>query len=210
MQRFRNITVRSLVATAVVMSAVVGTAPASASQYDERYCTSPSSPDNTDGVLTRSCWLRASEVYGDPAVEGWTPSATLRIAPPGLDPAGWSACQIRVAVFWKPASASSYTRYQTDVFGSESCVPSFAAYSQNNIATWWHGRPVVYHARACYYVITRWFGTYYGSPVGISASGPFPDSATRCGPANGVDLSASDMTPTLPDLPGVLTAVSTD
>jgi hypothetical protein len=208
--------------TATIAVAVAGVAATiavpsanAAALYNESRCTPADSPNNTDGVLTRSCWLLASEVANDPSVEGYSPSVKMRI--PSLDGTKWSTCAVNVAVFWKPSGATSYSRYQTDSWrtdgtsSSTPCIGYFQAQSGSTAVVYYHGDPVVIQPKACYYVIARWWGKYNGQDVGINASGPFPQSTTLCGKPTGVDVLDSSVSgPDLGDSPGGMVTVSVE
>jgi hypothetical protein len=184
-------------AASVVATVGIPSAHAASIVFSDTYCGANVA---VDGVYARGCWFNGRDDAGENVL--W-PGAKMRIPSPLTGT--WSACEIRLAVFWKPASSSSYTRIHT---GYGNCLDAVVSNSQTNSAFWFFdkGYPVTVQPRTCYYVMARWFGTYDNTAVGMGGSGPFSYSSTVCGPANGVattDLSgvAGPDTPTVDLIP---------
>jgi hypothetical protein len=173
-------------ATVAVAAAGIATTVAipTASAFEDTYCGENTS---IDGVYARACF------YWDPFLGAYRSAAKLRMPSP-LDPAKWTHCQVNVAIFRKTASATEWSRMQTyrtaeDEAGT--CLSAFRENSQNNTAFRFHdvlNRPLYPEPRTCYRVMVRWYGTYDGQPVGMSAYGPFAYSVTICGNATGVTV----------------------
>ena len=162
-------------AATVVMAAAAVTAttgiPSAHAAIDD-YCGANTS---VSGVYTRACW------YPLPSQPGmWVPSAKMRIPSP-LDPAKWTYCELRIAVFKRAASASTWTRTGT-TYGD--CLPSMQATSANGQPSRLgdSSKAMYPNPNTCYYVLARWIGTYNGQPVGMrDPSFPFPKSLNLCG-----------------------------
>jgi hypothetical protein len=103
-----------------------------------------------------SCWW----TNDDNSVE---PMATLHTYST-MDSTLWTACTMRIYVFRELASETSFRQVRTS---EQDCLSSMQYLSISAPATlaFWDARPF-FVGNASYKVVSRWFGTYNGSPVG--------------------------------------------
>lgn len=190
--------IATVTVSAGALTATIGVVPASASTfYTDTFCGANVA---VDGVYTRGCFYEVEDGYGQTA--GYRLGSKMRIPSP-LDPAKWTSCEVRLALFEKSYSSSTYRRVIT-VYGD--CLAAFKANSQNNTAfrfasNFWYSQP----GGSSAYVMVRWFGTYDGQSVGMSASGPFAYSTTITQRITGLPTdSLYTETPAMPDQPGAV------
>lgn len=163
-----------VLAAAASLTVTVGVPSAHAVNisYSDTYC---GDTEAMDGVYTRACW------YQDDTGR-FVPGSKMRV-PNALVPSKWTQCELRFAVYYKSASATTWTRRST---GYEDCLTEIKDNSTNNIAWRQYDQNSLHwilpNSNTCYYTMVRWLAVYDGVAVGMQdASGPFAYSLNKCG-----------------------------